>query len=237
MEKVLFLVAFLVAYTIQAITGFAGNMLAMPIGTSLLGLNETIALLNVAGVLACGGLAIINYKHINWKELGKILAVLTVFMFVGIWLDTIIPLPMLLRIYGAIVIVVGIKGLFFPTKAELPEWVLWIILIVSGLIQGMFVSGGAFLVIYAVQKIKDKQQFRITLSATWAVLNFIYAVVAFQAGYFTGEVNFLVLCMLPLIVIATVLGSYLQKRIPQEAFVKFVNALLVVIGIILLITA
>ena len=237
MEKVLFLIAFFIAYTIQAITGFAGNMLAMPIGTSLLGLNETAALLNVAGFLACGGLALANYKHINGKELGKILSVLVVFMFVGIWLDTIIPLPILLRIYGILVIAVGLKGLFFPTKKNLPEWVLWLILVFAGLIQGMFVSGGAFLVIYAVQKIRDKQQFRITLSATWGVLNFIYAVVAFQAGYFTEEANFLVICIIPLIVIATVLGSYLQKRISQDAFIKFVNGLLVLIGLILLLTA
>lgn len=237
MEKVLFLAAFLFAYTIQAITGFAGNMLAMPIGTALLGLNDTVALLNVLGFISCGALALFNYKHINWKELGKMVGVMVVFMFVGIWLDTVLPLPILLRIYGVIVIIVGIKGLFIPTKGELPEWVLWIILVVSGLIQGMFVSGGAFAVIYAVQKIKDKQQFRITLSALWGILNFIYAGFAFQAGYFNEEVNFILLCALPLALIAIVGGNYLQKKIPQDTFVKFVNALLIVIGIILLITA
>lgn len=237
MEKVLFLVAFLFAYTIQAITGFAGNLFAMPVGTSLLGLNDTIAILNVMGVIACGGLAIFNYKHINWKEFGKIVGVMIVFLFVGIWLDTVIPLPVLLRIYGIIVIFVGVKNYFFPSKKDLPEWSLWVVLVVAGLIQGMFVSGGAFLVIYAVQKIKDKQQFRITLLAVWGVLNFIYSIFAFQAGYFTQDVWYIILFAIPLAFISMALGNVLQKKISPEKFLKFVYFLLVIIGIILLVTA
>lgn len=237
MEKALFLILFFFAYTIQAITGFAGNLFAMPVGTSLLGLHDTIAILNVMGVIACGGLALLNLKHVNWREFGKIIVVMIGFMFVGIWLDTIIPLPALLRIYGVIVIAVGVKNLFWPSEKEMPEWALWIIIVLAGLIQGMFVSGGAFLVIYAVQKIKDKQQFRITLSLVWGVLNFIYAVVAFQAGYFTEDVIQVTLWAIPLALGSMVLGSIIQKRISPEKFLKFVYVLLIAIGIILLITA
>lgn len=237
MEKILFLVAFFFAYTIQAVTGFAGNLFAMPVGTSLLGLNNTIAILNVMGVIACGGLALLNLKHINWKELGKIVGVMVIFLFVGIWLDTIIPLPILLRIYGVIVIFVGVKNFFWPSKKDMPEWALWIVLVVAGLIQGMFVSGGAFLVIYAVQKIKDKQQFRITLSMVWGILNLIYAIFALQAGYFNEDVWQVILLAVPLAFISMALGHFLQKKISPEKFLRFVYILLVVVGIILLITA
>ena len=79
------------------------------------------------------------------------------------------------RIYGVIIVIIGIKNLAVPQQKFMPEWALWIILALAGLIQGMFVSGGALLVIYAVQKLRDQQQFRITLSAVWTVLNLIYA--------------------------------------------------------------
>ncbi|MEG0127074.1 MAG: sulfite exporter TauE/SafE family protein, partial [Clostridia bacterium] len=86
-----------------------------------------------------------NIKHVNWKEFFKIISVMLVFMLVGIWLDTIMPLHILLKIYGAVIVVVGLKNLIFPSQKFLPEWMLWIILALAGLIQGMFVSGGALL--------------------------------------------------------------------------------------------
>ena len=175
MEKALFLAAFFFAYTVQAITGFAGNIFAMPVGTTLLGLSPTVSILNAMGFFACGLLAVLNIKHVNWREFGKIIAVMIVFMVVGIWLDTLMPLHVLLKIYGAVIVFIGAKNLIFTRQKFLPEWALWIILALAGLIQGMFVSGGALLVIYAVQKLRDQQEFRITLSLIWTVLNFIYA--------------------------------------------------------------
>ena len=206
MEKALFLAAFFFAYTVQAITGFAGNIFAMPVGTTMLGLESTVSILNAMGFFACGLLAVLNIKHVNWRELGKILSVMIVFMLVGIWLDTLVPLHILLKIYGAVIVIVGIKNLAMPQQKFMPEWALWIILALAGLIQGMFVSGGALLVIYAMQKLRDRQQFRITLSAVWTVLNFIYACIAFQQGHFTGDVVQIVIFCIPLAVLEREIG-------------------------------
>ena len=164
MEKVLFSVAFFFAYTVQAVTGFAGNIFAMPVGTHLLGLHSSVAILNTLGFFACGLLAVMNIKHVNWRELGKIVGTMLPFVLVGIWLDTILPLDVLLRVYGLIIVLVGAKNLISKRQRFLPEWALWGVLVSAGLIQGMFVSGGALLVIYAMQKMTDKQQFRTTLS-------------------------------------------------------------------------
>ena len=236
MEKALFLAAFFFAYTVQAITGFAGNIFAMPVGTTLLGLESTVAVLNAMGVFACGLLAVTNLKSVNWRELGKMLAVMAVFMFVGIWLDTVMPLHVLLKLYGVVLVAIGAKNLLRPQTRFLPEWALWVVLALAGLVQGMFVSGGALLVIYAVQKLRDRQQFRITLSAVWTVLNFLYAVIAFRQGHYTGDVLQVVALCIPLAVVATVLGSKLQKRISQERFLKFTYVLILCIGGLLLVT-
>ena len=211
MEKALFLAAFFFAYTVQAITGFAGNIFAMPVGTTLLGLSPTVSILNAMGFFACGLLAVLNIKHVNWREFGKIIAVMIVF--------------------------IGAKNLIFTRQKFLPEWALWIILALAGLIQGMFVSGGALLVIYAVQKLRDQQEFRITLSLIWTVLNFIYACIAFQQGHFTGDVVQIIVMCIPLAVVATVLGSKLQKKISQEKFLKLTYVLLLFIGMVLLVTS
>ena len=237
MEKALFLATFFFAYTVQAITGFAGNIFAMPVGTTLLGLESTISILNAMGFFACGLLTVLNIKSVHWREFGKIIAVMTVFMFVGIWLDTLMPLHILLKIYGAVIVVIGVKNLLVPQQKFMPEWSLWIILALAGLIQGMFVSGGALLVIYAVQKLRDQQQFRITLSAIWTVLNFVYACIAFQQGHFTGDVLQIIVFCIPLAVLATFVGNRLQKKISREKFLKLTYVLLLGIGAVLLVTS
>ena len=112
----------------------------MPVGTTLLGLESTVSILNAMGFFACGLLTALNIKSVNWRELGKILGVMIVFMVLGIWLDTLVPLHILLKIYGVIIVIIGIKNLAVPQQKFMPEWALWIILALAGLIQGMFVS-------------------------------------------------------------------------------------------------
>ena len=168
-KNVIFLAVFLFGYTVQAITGFAGNIFCMPVGTYTLGLQSSVSILNATGFLACTLLAVLNLRSINWRELGKIVGVMLPFVALGAWLDTVIPLHALLKIYGLVILAVGIKNLVQKKQTFLPEWALWGVLVAAGLIQGMFVSGGALLVIYAVQKLTDKEQFRATLAAVWSM--------------------------------------------------------------------
>ena len=75
-----------------------------------------------------------------------------------------------------------------------------------------------------------EQQFRITLSAVWTVLNLIYAGIAFQQGHFTGDVVQIIVFCVPLAVLATFLGSKLQKKISQERFLKLTYVLLLCVA-------
>lgn len=236
-KNVIFLAVFLFGYTVQAITGFAGNIFCMPVGTYTLGLQSSVSILNATGFLACTLLAVLNRQSIHWRELGKIVGVMLPFVALGAWLDSVIPPHALLKIYGLVILAVGIKNLVQKKQSFLPEWALWGVLVAAGLIQGMFVSGGALLVIYAVQKLTDKEQFRATLSAVWGILNFLYAIFQIQQGHFTGEVWIMVACCIPLIALATVVGGKLSKRISQQRFLKLTYILLLVIGTVLLITS
>lgn len=236
MDKALFLAVFLFGYTMQAITGFAGNIFSMPVGTHVLGLSSSVAILNTTGCIACSTLAIQNRAYINWHELAKITLTMLPFIALGIWLDSIIPLNGLLKIYGVVILAVAIKNLVQKQQQFLPEWALWAVLVGAGLIQGMFVSGGALLVIYTVQKIPEKMEFRGTLSALWAILNFLYAAFAFSQGYFTSDVWFLLVWCIPLLILGNIVGTRLAKYVSQQRFLTLTYLILLAIGIILLLT-
>ena len=232
-KNVIFLAVFLFGYTVQAITGFAGNIFCMPVGTLTLGLQSSVSILNATGFLACTVLAVLNIRSIHWRELGKIVGVMLPFVVLGAWLDSVVPLHALLKIYGLVILAVGIKNLVQRKQSFLPEWALWGVLAAAGLIQGMFVSGGAILAIYALQRLQDKDQFRATLSCIWMVLNFVYAALQLSQGHYTPDCLVMVAIAIPLLLVATWLGNKLQKRISQATFIKVTYVLLTVIGIIL----
>lgn len=144
MKELLFLLVLFVSNVIQAITGFAGTVLAMPPSVYLLGLDHAKVVLNVMAWLSGLMIAVTGYRHINWKELLKMSAVMLVGMFAGIQIFRIVKSEnILLTIYGIIIVVVALKNLCIHTEKKLPDLILWIVLILAGIIHGMFVSGGA----------------------------------------------------------------------------------------------
>ncbi|MFR1638602.1 MAG: TSUP family transporter [Eggerthellaceae bacterium] len=225
--------AFFFAYTVQAITGFAGNIFAMPVGTTLLGLESTVSILNAMGFFACGLLTALNIKSVNWRELGKILGAMIVFMVLGIWLDTLVPLHILLKIYGVIIVIIGIKNLAVPQQVH-AEWALWTSR--SGRPDPRHVRVGR----RAAGHLRGAEAARsaaVPHHACVTVLNLIYAGIAFQQGHFTGDAVQIIVFCVPLAVLATFLGSKLQKKISQERFLKLTYVLLLCVGVILLVTS
>ena len=236
LSQVLFCATFLFAYTVQAIAGFAGKVFVMPVGVHLFGMGFSVSVLNALGFFSCGMLALMNIRSVDWREFGRIIGVMVVFLFVGMWLNSVIPLPVLMKIFGAVVVAIGLKFLLRPHQKFMPSWVLFLVLALAGLIQGMFVSGGPFLVVYAMQRIKDKDAFRSTLSLVWAVLNFLYAALAFSQGHFTGDVWLMIAVCIPLSLMATFLGNRISKRISRDAFMKLTYVMLVAVGVLLVLT-
>ena len=236
MKELLFLLVLFVSNVIQAITGFAGTVLAMPPSVYLLGLDHAKVVLNVMAWLSGLMIAVTGYRHINWKELLKMSAVMLVGVFAGIQICRIVKSEnILLTIYGIIIVVVALKNLCIHTEKKLPDFILWIVLILAGIIHGMFVSGGALLVIYATQVLKEKEEFRATVAPVWVVLNFFLMVTQFRSGLVgTADIRLICISILPLL-IATWLGKKLVCKVSQKVFLNLTYILLLISGVSLIV--
>ncbi len=234
MKDIIFLIVLFIANVIQAITGFAGTVLAMPASMFLLGVDNAKVVLNVIALLSGLLIAISSYKRIN-KKLLKICVFMLIGMAVRILLCKVISSNSLLIIYGIIIIVIAGKNLLFHKELKLPQAFLIAILIIAGIIHGMFVSGGALLVVYATQVLKDKEEFRATVAPVWIVLNSILLVSQIQAHAFNYDnIKLILLSIIPLIV-ATWIGKKLLKRVSQKVFLNLTYILLIISGISLIV--
>ena len=106
------------------------------------------------------------------------------------------------------------------------------VILAAGVIHGMFVSGGALLVIYASSALKKKEEFRATMAMLWVTIGCYITGNQIQSGYFNSQVIFLCLVgMIPLFA-GIWAGTKLVKRIDQETFLKLTYVLLIVSGVL-----
>ena len=225
------------ANLLQAITGFAGTLISMPPTIKLIGVGEAKALLNAIAQISSLMIVCTGFKHINWKEFTRMFICMIIGMAAGIKIFEIFPLHQLLILYGIMIIAIAIKKLLFSrtntdkasynskTSSEhgstsISKLFMLIILLTAGIIHGMFVSGGALLVVYAAAVLKDKEEFRATIAMIWLTTGCYMTGTQIMLGNFNTHVIMLLIVGIVPVFAGTLIGTKLVKKIPQEIFMK-----------------
>jgi uncharacterized membrane protein YfcA len=240
-KNILFLIVVFLTNIIQCITGFAGTVLAMPFSIMHVGYDVAKPVLNVLGLLASVYVVAACFKHINKKELCKMTGIMLAGMAAGIYLKRYFTgnPSLLYKTLGIIVIVFAVMNAvkFFRNKEdkELPAPVSVILLVISGIVHGMFVCGGPLLVTYASGKLKDKDEFRGTLSAVWILLNGILFATDIHGGYFTAPTVKLTLISVAVLAAALIIGNIISKKLSRKVFLIITYVLMLISGVSLLI--
>ncbi len=236
MNQVLFFFVLMFGVFVQALVGFGGTLLSMPLGIMLMGMGVTKPVMTTMAWLTGVSSLVADYKYIHWPELLKMTAVMLVGVFGSMWIAGKVELNFLLIIYAVVVAAIGAKKLFFPSRKEAPKLVQNGALAIAGLMQGLFVSGGSFLAVYAVARFQDKRQFRATVNAVWGIINIVMIVSYFFSGAITRQV--LVMSAIGIVpsLAAIYLGGVLSKYVKQQTFLKVIYLILIVSGLVLLIT-
>lgn len=233
MEKLLFFIVVLITNAIQAITGFAGTLLAMPLSIQLIGVEDAKVVLNFITFLTCLVIAIQNRNAVKWKVLGKILVFMLIGMIVGVWIFKLVQVNFLLYLYGIMIILIAISNLR-GKKMDIPlkAWMSAGILILAGVIHGIFVSGGALLVIYAAIVLKSKGEFRATVASVWVVLNSFMIIEEMAEGIF--QLDLAVFCVISCIpaFVGVWIGNRVYHSISRERFMHLTYLLLLLSGIL-----
>ena len=244
LNHILFYITIFLSNIIQGITGFAGTLLAMPFSLRLVGADIAVPVLTFLGFVSGLYVFLPNRDKVVWGEIKKVVTIMIPFMFLGVLIRERLmeQQRILYLILGVLVIFMAIRGLrdsFLKRdekdKKPLSDPVMNLILILSGIIHGMFVSGGSLLVIYMAERLDDKTAFRSTLSAVWVILNGILLVTQIFSGDITGEVAMNQLIALPVLFLAMYIGSVLFKRMEQRTFLIITYILLIISGISLFI--
>jgi uncharacterized protein len=215
MSEILFYIVIFLANIIQGITGFAGTILAMPFSIHLVGYSVAKPVLNVLGIIAGIYVVVGGYKNVNIRELKHVTCYMGIGIIVGILVKHFFTghERLMYAALGIFVIGIGARGLIAfgkyawengfgimdksprKSKGSTEEREHYIekgmtasaraLLLFSGVVHGIFVSGGPLIITYLSNHTKSKEEFRRTVSAIWIILNSMILVSDIMAGYYT----------------------------------------------------
>lgn len=240
-NKIIFLIIIFLSNIIQCITGFAGTVLAMPFSVMTVGYNVAKPILNALGIAASVYIVAKDVKYVRKKEFAKITAVMLVGIVAGSLLSQAVggQAGLLYKILGSVVITFAVINAYrFYSKKEdekYPAVISALLLIASGIVHGMFVCGGPLLVTYLGGVIKDKREFRATVSSVWIVLNTIIMLGDIKSGYFNADLLLMLAVSLIALALALVVGNLIYKKMSRNVFLQLTYALMLISGISLLV--
>lgn len=251
-----FFLIILLSNIIQGITGFAGTILAMPPSLMLVGYNTAKPVLNVLGLLSGFYVFAGHRKSVCWSELKKIVAVMAAGILGGICLKGFFEgqEQQLYRMLGAFVLLLSGQGLVKlrreakrptdkkgeeagstggaqDTKTSPP---LYFLLVLAGIVHGIFVSGGPILIGYMTKRLKDKVSFRATISTVWVVLNTIVLLDDIRMGLWNPDLIRTLVMSIPFLLAGMFMGGRLYAKMSQRLFMMITYVLLFISGISLL---
>lgn len=230
----------LIAWTVQAITGFGSTVLALTLGAVFLPIPELLPVVIVLNTPLAAWTAIRHRVEIDraallwlilpWMGAGTALGALAAPWIAG---------DLLKRGFGVMVLAFAARDLFAllrdhpigprPPEAQLRAWV-----VLAGFIHGIYGSGGPALVQATSRLGLTKGAFRATMSAVWLVFNFALIGVFAARGRFDDATLHRALVLVPVVPVGVWLGEKIHPHVQDRAFRGLVQGLLLIGGAALL---
>lgn len=228
----------LIAYTLEAITGFGSIIIALALGSLVLPMEVVLPILVACNIPMSSTIAFKNRKSIHAEFLlKKILPYMLLGTLAGYLIKPYINADILKLAFGVLIIWFGARELLkiYRKYEEKPraKWLTSIITFCAGITHGLFASGGPLLV-YAVAGTKiDKSSFRATMIVVWASMNIVLSIMFLLDGSLQPLFKYII-WYLPLLLVAVMLGNYLHDRLEERSFRLGVYYTLLLTGVILL---
>ncbi|MCC5812923.1 MAG: sulfite exporter TauE/SafE family protein [Ectothiorhodospiraceae bacterium] len=225
----------LLAYTVEAMTGFGSIVIALSLGALLLPIPELLPVLVPLNIVLTGYLCLRHRRHIHRATLLKlILPLMTAGTVVGYFARPALGNNLLQTLFGLLVLWFAARELWRlwrarPARVHGPLAARGLTF-GAGITHGLFASGGPLLVYALAGSPLPKAQLRATLLTVWFSLNSLLTLVYLADGSLLPALP-RVATYLPVVLAGIVIGEWLHRRIDEVRFRQLVFALLGVTGL------
>ncbi len=235
-------VVVLITHALEAVTGFGCSVLAMPFVSALLGVKTAVKVVTILAWLLALYLVLRNIRKIDFKQYAIITGCMLAGLPVGMYLFRNQDTSALSTILAVFITLVSISQLYrlarSKTTAVLPKgkrvFVYYLLLVLGGVVHGMFSSGGPLVVLYATRALPDKGSFRATLCLLWTTLNTIIIATYLLEGSLEPSTLKTTSLLIPFVVAGVIVGERVHDRVDARKFSLIVFSMLLLTGIFML---
>ena len=236
-----FLVACLIlagAQAVYVLLGFGAGMVAVGLLALLLPeLRDVIVILLLVNLPAEVYVVTASWRRVAWREVLLVMTGVAAGIPLGSWLLSSGDLGALLTLLGLVMVMVGGVFQLSPNRPPrpVPAWTAPPVGLVSGVLTGLFGTGGPPLIVYSQLRGDDKTAFRGTLMAIFLMMTLVRVPTYAAFGLITAPRLWSSLALLPAAMLGALVGDRIHLRIDEATFRRLVNLGLVAIGIMLLV--
>ncbi len=230
----------LLGYTVLGLTGFGSALVVVPLLAWKWPLPAVVALTLLMDVPASAFHSGLNWRQVQWRELGRLVPGLVLGSLLGLWLMPLLQARWPLLLLGLYVAAVGVNALrpaAQRTGLQAPRWA-YPVGTAIGLVEMLFGTAGPLVVAWLSRRVADVQQMR---ASTPMIITVAASTVLAGMGW-EGRLSSEVLWQRWLVLMGVALcgvwlGHRLAHRVPVARLRQTICALLVVSGLMLTLRA
>jgi len=219
---------------VQSVTGFGFGIFAMLFLPNLLLFTEANMLSSILSMLTSATVVLVTFRKINWKNIvfptiGCVVASFFAVAFVKSQKNETMVL-----LLGIAMLLLSVYFFFFSSKIKInPTWYAGLIAgAISGIMGGLFSTGGPPAVIYFLQSEEDSDRYLPTVSAYFVLTNFSLIVTKAAAGFVTANVWLSLAVAVVGMVIGSMIGKGTREKIKPAILKKAVYTVMAMGGIV-----
>lgn len=239
MTIIFILIISFLASLVRSTLGFGEALIAVPFFLLFLPVDVAVPLAVMLSIVIALVVVIQDHKKIHFHSAKWLIIYAILGLPLGILILTYVNETFVKTGLGLLIISYSIYSLYFKRNKTLQEDnKLW--LFVCGFLSGVF--GGAYgvngppLVVYGNLRQWSAKHFRATLQAYFLPVSLLSVVGYFSKGLITREVNTYFLYSLITTIPAIFLGRYLNHKLKDGTFFKYVYWGLMVISVVLIVS-
>lgn len=224
------------ATLVRSTFGFGDAVIAMPILVMVIGIKTATPLVALVAPVISFLILVHNWQKIQIKSLLPLIISTLIGIPIGLLFLEDVNEKVVKIVLAISIILFSIFKLINWSKLHLKtDRFAPVFGLISGILGGAYNTNGPTIVIYGSLRRWDASNFRIILQGIFFPTNILILTSHAIAGLWTWSVWQYYLWAFPFILLGIFLGSRINKRIPAERFINYVNGFLLILGIMLLV--
>jgi uncharacterized membrane protein YfcA len=235
-RAVLIVVAVMFLYTFVGIcAGFGGGLTAMPLITMVLPLKMAAPMSVMVGTATALYATWLSRKETDWKSALVLIVFSLAGIPVGLYALSYLPDHIMKIGLGAFIILYSFYSLFIPRLPVYDKrWIAAPMGAIAGALGAAFSTNGPPVVMYGMLRNLAPAAFRGTLNAFFTANNIAIIGGLATSGILTLSTVKLVMFCIPTMILGSMVGQYVHKRISVKVFRLMVFLLLIASGAMLI---